>query len=158
MTMGLETSPRYVLFVFYNSFFSYDYLQVKATCQNTSGRDHHHHYDQIRCSVIHDEGEDGGRRRRQGLKTYLRLEPWYVFFFSFLLFLQTFMYRNYSYGHHQHHAQQPQLLPPPSVWCERGWCERGWRERGPNDGVVWTLGLEMWMHLEPLVFRHVQGH
>ena len=81
MTMGLETSPRYVLFVFYNSFFSYDYLQVKATRQNTSGCDHHHHYDQIRRSVIHDEGEDGGRRRRQGLKTYLRLEPWYVFFF-----------------------------------------------------------------------------
>ena len=44
---------------------------------------------------------------------YLRLEPWYVFFFSFLLFLQTFMYRNYSYGHHQHHAQQPRLLPRP---------------------------------------------
>ena len=108
-------------------FFSYDYLQVKATCQNTSGRDHHHHYDQIRRLVIHDEGEDGGRRRRQGLKTYLHLEPWYVFFFSFLLFLQTFMYRNYSYGHHQHHAQQPRLLPPPSVWRERGWCERGSR-------------------------------
>ena len=54
------------------------------------------------------EGDEG-----RGSRRICVLNPGMFFFFSFLLFLQTFMYRNYSYGHHQHHAQQPRLLPPP---------------------------------------------
>ena len=48
---GLRRAPGMFYLFFYNSFFSYDYLQVKATrqnasgCQNASGRDHHHYYD-----------------------------------------------------------------------------------------------------------------
>ena len=111
--MGLKTSPRYVLFVFYNSFFSYDYLQVKATHQNTSRRDHHHHYDQIRRSVIHDEGEDGGRRQRQGLKTYLHLEPWYVFFFPFFFFYKHLCTETIHTATTSTMHSNPGCSPPP---------------------------------------------
>ena len=43
------------------------------------------------------------------------------------------MYRNYSYGHHQHHAQQPRLLPRPLY---------GMKEVGVKEVGVKEVGVK----------------